>query len=76
VIVEGDPGIVAAINQIDTDPINIGNATGDIVQTVNLRPPAGITIIGTSRVTVHYFISKNPSVQPSPSPTVSPSPSA
>lgn len=68
VIIEGDPGIIATISTIDTDPINIGNATGDLVQAVNLRPPAGINIVGVSRVTVHYFISKNPAIQSSPTP--------
>jgi YbbR domain-containing protein len=72
IIIEGDPGIIATISSIDTDPINIGNATGDVVQTVNLRPPAGVTIVGVSRVTVHYFISKNPAVQPTPTPSATP----
>jgi YbbR domain-containing protein len=72
IVIEGDPGIIATMSSIDTDPINIGNATGDVVQTVNLRPPAGITIVGASRVTVHYFISRNPAVQPSPTPSATP----
>lgn len=66
-IIEGEPGIVAITSAIDADPISITNATADVVQTVTLRPPPGITIVGVSRVTVHYFISKNPAVQSSPS---------
>lgn len=72
ITIEGDPGVIATTPAIDADPISIAGATGDVVQTVTLRPPAGITIIGVSRVTVHYFIAKNPAVLSSPTPSTPP----
>ncbi|HEY8741310.1 MAG TPA: CdaR family protein [Candidatus Dormibacteraeota bacterium] len=72
--VEADPAILATVKTLDTPAINISGATGDIVQTVTVRPPAGVAIVGSAQVTVHFFITKNPDVQPSPSPSPSASP--
>ncbi|MDQ6748301.1 MAG: YbbR-like domain-containing protein, partial [Candidatus Dormibacteraeota bacterium] len=73
--IEGDPTVLAGISSLDTPAINLNGATSDVVQTVTVRPPAGVTIIGSAQVSVHVSIAKNPSVEPSPSPRPSPSPS-
>lgn len=69
VIVEGDPGLISSLTTIDTDRVSLAGATSDLVQTVTLRPPAGITVIGSTQVTAHFFIKQNPDVQPSPTPS-------
>ena len=74
ITVVGDPVIIATITTIDTAPVSVNGASSDVVQTVSLKPPNGVTIAGSTQVTVHIFIKKNPQVQPSPSPSVSPSP--
>ena len=73
VTLEGDPNIVGPITSVDTDPINIGGATGDIVRSVSLRPPAGVTVVGSSTVSVRITVTQ--SAAPTPSPSASPSPS-
>ncbi|HXA43546.1 MAG TPA: CdaR family protein [Candidatus Solibacter sp.] len=73
--VEADPGILATIQLIDTEPISLAGATNDIVATVSLRPPAGVMVLTRGPFTVHFVIKQNPLVKPSPSPTPAPSPS-
>lgn len=71
--VEGDPTLIAGVTSLDTPPVNISGATTDISQTVTVKPPAGLTIVGSAQVTIHVSISRNPVVQPSPNPSPSPS---
>jgi YbbR domain-containing protein len=73
--VEGDPTLIEGVTSLDTPPVNISGATSDISQTLTVKPPAGLTIVGSAQVTVHVSISRNPAVQPSPNPSPSPSPS-
>lgn len=72
--VEADPGILANIHAIDSDPINIGGATSDIFATVSLHPPLGVVILTKGPYTVHFVVKANPQVQPPPSPRPSPVP--
>jgi len=75
VTLEGDPNIVGPIISVDTEVINLNGATGDIVRTVSLRPPAGVTVVGVSTVTVRIRVTAVAAPAPSPSPTPAPSPS-
>jgi YbbR domain-containing protein len=50
-----------------TDPIDITGAKADIVRTVTLRPPDGVTV-NQKTAQVHIFISPIPGVTPSSSP--------
>ena len=52
---------------LGTDPVDIGNARSDVVRTVTIRPPDGITV-NQKTATVHVFISAAPGVSPSPGP--------
>lgn len=52
---------------LQTDAIDISNARSDVVKTVNIRPPDGVTV-SPKTVTVHVFISPAPGVSPSPGP--------
>ena len=52
---------------LGTDPVDIGNARADVVRTVTIRPPDGITV-NQKTATVHVFISAAPGVSPSPGP--------
>ena len=72
--IEADPGVLATIHSIDTDPISVAGATSDVVANVNLRPPTGVTLLTKGTVTVHFVIKANPVVRSSPSPTAPPSP--
>ena len=72
VVVEADPGILASIHTIDTDPISIAGATSDVVANVGLRAPAGVTVLTKGPFTVHFVIKVNPDVQVTPSPRPSP----
>lgn len=74
VVVTGDPSIVGSITAVNTAPINVNGASSDVVQTVSLRPPNGVSVAGSTQVTVHIFITRDSLVQPSPAPTPSPSP--
>jgi YbbR domain-containing protein len=67
--VEADPGILASIQTIDTDPISIAGATSDVVANVGLRPLAGVTVLTKGPFTVHFVIKINPVVQVSPTPS-------
>ncbi|GAC1328460.1 MAG: hypothetical protein NVSMB17_03910 [Candidatus Dormibacteria bacterium] len=77
VTLEGDPNLVGPITSVDTELINLNGATGDIVRTVGLRPPQGVTVVGASTVTVRIRVTPvvAPTPSPSPSPTLAPSPS-
>lgn len=72
--VEGDPGAVGSISELDTDPIALSNVTSDIVQVVSLRPTRGVTVLTKGQVTIHVFIANDNRVRPSPSPVSSGSP--
>lgn len=50
-----------------TDPIDITGAKADVVKTVTIRPPDGVTT-NQKTAQVHVFISPIPGVSPSPGP--------
>jgi YbbR domain-containing protein len=54
VTVEGSPQTLAALEKIDTLPVSVEGATGDVTSSVGLALPDGVTAIGvtTVRVTV------------------------
>ena len=60
--------VLGALKQIASDPVDISGQSSDVVRTVTLRPPAGVTV-SPRTVQVHVFISKNPVAGPSPSPS-------
>ncbi len=61
----GLSAVVAGLTQVASDPVDISNATADVVRTVRLRPPAGVDVSPLT-VQVHVFISKIPGTSPSP----------
>ena len=60
--------VLGALKQIASDPVDISGQSSDVVKTVTLRPPAGVTV-SPRTVQVHVFISRNPVAGPSPSPS-------
>jgi YbbR domain-containing protein len=50
-----------------TDPVDVTNATTDVVRTVSIRPPAGVEV-SQKTVQIHVFISRSAQVSPSPGP--------
>jgi len=48
-----------------TDPVDITGAKGDVIRTVTIRPPDGVTV-NQKTATVHVFISPIPGVSPPP----------
>lgn len=58
---------LGGIAVLGTDPIDVSNAKADVVKTVNIRPPDGVTVTPKT-VTIHVFISPAPGVSPSSSP--------
>jgi YbbR domain-containing protein len=67
--ISADPGVLGGIQTIDTEPISLAGANSDVVTTVKLRPPAGVTIVNNDTFIVHFVIRANPIVTVSPSPT-------
>jgi YbbR domain-containing protein len=59
--------VLGALKQIASDPVDISNQCSDVVRTVTLRPPAGVTV-SPRTVQVHVFIAKNPVAGPSSPP--------
>jgi hypothetical protein len=57
---------LAALQLVATDPVDISGAKGDVIKTVTIRPPDGVTV-NQKTATVHVFISATPGVSPSPS---------
>jgi YbbR domain-containing protein len=58
---------LAGLVLLATDPIDITGARGDVVRTVTIRPPDGVTT-NQKTAQVHVFISPIPGVSPSPVP--------
>jgi hypothetical protein len=58
---------LAALLLIATDPVDITGAKADVIHTVTIRPPDGVTV-NQKTATVHVFISPIPGVSPSPGP--------
>jgi YbbR domain-containing protein len=58
---------LGGIAVLGTDPIDVSNAKADIVKTVSIRPPDGVTV-SPKTVTIHVFISPAPGVSPTPTP--------
>lgn len=58
---------LSGINLLPTDAVDVSNLTGDVVKTVTIRPPGGVTV-SQQTVQVHVVISKSAQVSPSASP--------
>jgi YbbR domain-containing protein len=58
---------LAGLVLLATDPIDITGARSDVVRTVTIRPPDGVTT-NQKTAQVHVFISPIPGVSPSPVP--------
>jgi len=56
---------LAGLLLLATDPVDITGAKGDVIRTVTLRPPDGVTV-NQKTATVHVFISPIPGVSPGP----------
>jgi hypothetical protein len=52
---------------LSTDPVDVSNQKSDVIKTVAIRAPNGVTISPTT-ASVHVFISAAPGVSPSASP--------
>jgi YbbR domain-containing protein len=52
VSVEGEPARLSALTRIDTLPVSVTGATGDVTASVGLVLPPGIELLGVDRVTV------------------------
>jgi len=58
---------LAGITLLSTDAVDINNVTSDVVRTVSIRPPPGVTV-SQQTVQVHVVISRSAQVSPSASP--------
>ena len=58
---------LAGLVLLATDPIDISGAKTDVIRTVTIRPPDGVTT-NQKTAQVHVFISPIPGVSPSPGP--------
>lgn len=58
---------LSGINLLPTDAVDVTNLTGDVVKTVTIRPPGGVTV-SQQTVQVHVVISRSAQVSPSSSP--------
>ena len=56
---------LAGLLLLATDPVDITGAKGDVIRTVTLRPPDGVTV-NQKTATVHVFISPIPGISPGP----------
>lgn len=64
VSVTGLAATLDTIQQIQSDPVDISNATADVIHTVTLRLPAGVQDVSPRSVQVHVFIGKIPAPTP------------
>jgi hypothetical protein len=58
---------LAGLLLMATDPVDITGQKTDVIRTVTIRPPDGVTV-NQKTATVHVFISATPGVSPSPGP--------
>ena len=58
---------LALINLLSADPVDVTNATSDIVKVITVRPPAGVEV-SQKTVQIHVYISKSAQVQPTTTP--------
>jgi YbbR-like protein len=56
---------LALLVLLGTDPVDITGAKADVIRTVTIRPPDGVTV-NQKTATVHVFISPIPGVTPAP----------
>ena len=56
---------LALLVLLGTDPVDITGAKADVIRTVTIRPPDGVTV-NQKTATVHVFISPIPGVSPAP----------
>jgi hypothetical protein len=63
----GVQNTLAALLLMATDPVDISGAKSDVIKTVTIRPPDGVTV-NQKTATVHVFIAPIPGVSPSPGP--------
>jgi len=64
VSVTGLAATLDTIQQMQTDPVDISNATADVVKTVAVRLPAGVQDVSPKSVQVHVFIVRIPQASP------------
>ena len=67
VMATGLQAALAALQLVATDPVDITGQKSDVIKTVTIRPPDGVTV-NLKTATVHVFISPIPGVSPSPGP--------
>ena len=58
---------LAALNLVPTDPVDVSGVTADVIRTINIRPPDGVTV-SQKTVQIHVVISRSAQVSPSASP--------
>jgi YbbR domain-containing protein len=58
---------LVGLQLVGTDPVDIAGQKSDVIRTVTLRPPDGVTV-NQKTATVHVFIAPIPGVSPSPGP--------
>jgi hypothetical protein len=58
---------LAGLLLMATDPVDITGQKSDVIRTVTIRPPDGVTV-NQKTATVHVFISATPGVSPTSSP--------
>lgn len=67
VIISGDPAVLGRIQQITLPPVDLSHSTSDATFSVAIPYRDGVTG-NLANASVHYSISANPNVSPSPSP--------
>jgi YbbR domain-containing protein len=67
VLATGLQNTLTGLLLLATDPVDISNATSDIVRTVTIRPPAGVEV-AQKTAQVRVFIARSAQVSPSPGP--------
>lgn len=68
IVVGGNPETLARVNFISTETVDISGATGNLVKSVSLRLPDGVTTQSARRVRVDITISARPGGAPASPP--------
>ncbi|MGZ3586068.1 MAG: CdaR family protein [Candidatus Limnocylindrales bacterium] len=63
VTITGEPQLLAALKAVPTVAVDVSHQTSDVVRTVALAPPAGVSVIGVTSVQVSVTIGVHSATQ-------------
>jgi YbbR domain-containing protein len=68
-VIEGNQDVLSKVTTLESEPLDLSGVTTDVIRTLVIRVPAGVTVLTKGPFTAHLFIQPQPGVTPGQSPS-------